>query len=564
MLIQLNIKQFGIIQNATIELKEGLTVLSGETGAGKSMILAAISQLSGQRTATSYIRHGEDKATVEGIFDLPKNKELIDILNELEIEVDEDTIIIRRDIYSTGKSVCRVNNTIVNLTTLKKIAVFLLDIHEQHDNQILLIEKNHLKLLDMFGKDEISAIRADYKTKYKEYKLVTEKIENLKKQESEVLQKIDFMKYQYEEIAELDLTKNEDVTLTEERDYLANYEKISNIAQAISENLTGDYGVLSGLYEVRTNLEKLSKYNSNFEETNEEVTNLYYILEDLKYDISRFTDGIEYDEARLNEIEYRLSKIKTLEKKYSKELNELIDFKEELKEQLYELENYEENYESYKKEQKVLKKQLTELAGKLSEVRKSVATKLEVLIQEELKFLCMEKSVIKVDFRDKDFASDGIDDVKILISANFGEPLKSLSKVASGGELSRIMLALKIIFSSSIDAISIIFDEIDTGVSGRVSQRMAEKMYQLAAKSQVLCISHLPQTTALADCNLFISKEVIDSRTISTIRELEIDDKIAEIARMISGTTTTKLSQEHAIELLELSKNIKEEIRANA
>ena len=275
----------------------------------------------------------------------------------------------------------------------------------------------------------------------------------------------------------------------------------------------------------------------------------------MKYEVSSYTDVIEYDEEKLDRLIYRLDKIKTLEKKYSKPLNELIVFTETIKEELDELENYEENFENYLEESKKIEEELTVLAEELSSL------KLEKLIQDELKFLYMEKSTIKVDFKEKEFSSTGKDDVKILISANLGEPLKSLSKVASGGELSRVMLALKIIFSRSIEATSIIFDEIDTGVSGRVSQRMAEKMYQLGVGSQVLCISHLPQTTALADTNLLISKEIIDKRTLTVIRELTEEQKIAEVARMVSGDTMTKLSEEHSIEMLRLAEKTKEEIK---
>ena len=227
MLIQLNIKQFGIIESATIELKNGLTVLSGETGAGKSMILAAISQLSGQRTSTSYIRYGEEKASVEGVFDFPKNKEVINIFKDLDLDLEDEVIIIRRDIYSSGKSVCRINGTIVNLSTLKKVAVYLLDMHEQHDNQILLVEKNHLNLIDSFNKEEIKKVRTEYKEKYKEYKVVTEKIENLKQQESDILQKVDFLKFQYQELTQMKLKKDEDISLEKDIDYLENFEKVN-------------------------------------------------------------------------------------------------------------------------------------------------------------------------------------------------------------------------------------------------------------------------------------------------------------------------------------------------
>lgn len=561
MLIQLNIKQFGIIESATIELKNGLTVLSGETGAGKSMILAAISQLSGQRTSTSYIRYGEEKASVEGVFDFPKNKEVINIFKDLDLDLEDEVIIIRRDIYSSGKSVCRINGTIVNLSTLKKVAVYLLDMHEQHDNQILLVEKNHLNLIDSFNKEEIKKVRTEYKEKYKEYKVVTEKIENLKQQESDILQKVDFLKFQYQELTQMKLKKDEDISLEKDIDYLENFEKVNTLAYSITDGIDGEYGILSKLAEIKSNLGELSRYNSNFEEKYEEITNLYYVLDDLKYEVSSYTDDIEYDEEKLDNLIFRMDKIKTLEKKYSRSLNDLIIFREEIKEELEELENYEENYDKYIVEQKNILAELKSLGDKLTTIRKKTAQKLESLIQEELKFLYMDKSTIKVDFKDKEYASDGKDDVRILISANLGEPLKSLSKVASGGELSRVMLALKIIFSRSIEATSIIFDEIDTGVSGRVSQRMAEKMYQLGVSSQVLCISHLPQTTALADTNLLISKEVIDKRTLTSIKELDRQQKIEEVARMISGDKMTRLSEEHAIEMLKLAEKTKEEIK---
>ena len=564
MLIQLNIKQFGIIENATIELKNGLTVLSGETGAGKSMILAAISQLSGQRTSTSYIRYGEEKASVEGVFDFPKNKAVVNIFKELDLDIEDEVIIIRRDIYNSGKSVCRVNGTIVNLSTLKKISAYLLDIHEQHDNQILLVEKNHLNLIDSFNKEDINPILRNYREIYKEYKLINEKIENLKQQESDVLQKVDFLKFQYQELAQMKLKKDEDLILEKDIDYLENFEKVNTLAYSITDGIDGEYGILSKLADIRSNLGELTRYNSNFEEKYEEITNLYYVLDDLKYEVSSYTDEIEYDEEKLDRLIYRLDKIKTLEKKYSKPLNELIVFKESIKEELEELENYEENFENYLEDRKRIESELKIVSQNLTNIRKETAHNLEKLIQDELKFLYMDKSTIKVDFREKEFSNDGKDEVKILISANLGEPLKSLSKVASGGELSRVMLALKIIFSRSIEATSIIFDEIDTGVSGRVSQRMAEKMYQLGVDSQVLCISHLPQTTALADTNLLISKSVTDERTITSIKELNKEQKIEEVARMVSGDSMTKISEEHAIEMLKIADKIKAEIRSKS
>ncbi|MDO4813875.1 MAG: DNA repair protein RecN [Gemella sp.] len=561
MLIQLNIKQFGIIEESTIEFKSGLTVLTGETGAGKSMILAAISQLSGQRTSTSYIRHGQDKAYVEGVFDYPKNEKLDNILSELEIEIDEDTIIIARHIYSSGKSVCRINGSVVNLSTLKKVSSYLLDIHEQHDNQLLLIEKNHLSLLDSYINLYDTSEYREYYSQYNRYQELKDKILNLEKNESEMLQKIDFMKYQLKELSEMNLILNEDEIIQEELDYLENFEKINSLSTQIYSILNKDGGLLEEIYNLADQLEKISRYASNFDEKSNEVRNMYYIFEDLKYDISKFNDNIDFDENRLDTLNLRLSKIKGLEKKYSRSVNDIIKYKSELEKELAELENLEENTEMYKLELEKLEDDLAIKADNVTNIRKLAAKKLETLIQDELKFLYMEKSSVKIDIQEKKYSKDGKDEIKILMSANLGEPLKSISKVASGGELSRIMLALKIIFSKSIDAISIIFDEIDTGVSGRVSQRMAEKMYQLAVDSQVLCISHLPQTTALADNNLYIQKNVKEDRTVSEVVELSDNEKIKEISRMISGDKSTKLAEEHAIEMIKLAEKTREDIK---
>lgn len=560
MLLQLNINQFGIIEKSSIDFKNGLTVLSGETGSGKSMIFSAISQLSGQRTSTMYIRHGEQKSSVEGIFDLPKNNDLLKILEELHIDTDDELIVLKRDIFNSGKSICKVNNTTVNLSSLKIISSYLLDIHEQHDNQTLLLEKNHLSLIDSYGKNIIKKLKEEYLAKYEEYKNISEKLDFFKKNESDILQKLDFLKYQYNEIKILDLKKDEDIMIKEELDYLFNYEKINNIVMEISNELSSDVGIFNSLYNLKENVNKLIQYNSKFETKYEEINNLYYILEDLQYDISRFSNSIEYDENRLNELDIRYSKLKQLEKKYSKNVNELIAYQEELNQSILELENYDQNYDSLKNEEIKVEKELALIAEQLTNSRKEISINLENLIQDELKYLDMEKSIIKIQFKDKEYSKTGKDDIRILISTNLGEPLKSLNKVASGGELSRIMLALKIIFSNSLEMVSIIFDEIDTGISGRVSQKMAEKMYELSIKSQVLCISHLPQTTALADQNLLIEKYVNKDRTVSSIRELTDKERILEIARMISGTNTTKLSEEHAIELINISNEIKKNI----
>ena len=561
MLLELTIKQFGIIEKEKIEFKKGLSVLSGETGAGKSMVLLAISQLFGDRTSTDFIRYGEDKASVEGVFDLPENEKLKTLLEESGIDVEDDVIILRRDIYKTGKSICRINGSVTTLATLKKVSQFLLDIHAQHDSTQLLVEKNHLNLLDSFASNEITKLKNNYKEKYEEYKKIVEKIKKLKERESETLQKQDFLIYQLTELTRAKLKQGEIESLEEEISVLENYEKIASLTANLTEDLNGESGVVSKLYKIKQNIERLENYNVDFSETLEEVTNTYYTLQDFGYEVASYLDDIEYDENKLNNLELRHTNLKTLEKKYSKSIEELIQFKEELEEEIFLLENFDDNVKKLEKEEEKLFLECTNLASSLTNKRKQVANELEKLIYEELKFLLMEKSTIKINIEKKELSSSGGDDVKILISANTGEPLKSLSKVASGGELSRIMLALKIIFAKNIETVSIIFDEIDTGVSGRVSQKMAEKMYQLATTSQVLCISHLPQVTALADCNLLINKKVIEERTLTTIKELNDEEKTYEIARMISGEKPTQLSLEHAREMLKIATQTKEKIK---
>lgn len=557
MLLQLNIREYGIIENLCIEFKEGLTVLSGETGAGKSMILSAISQLTGQKTSTIYIRHGKEKATIEGVFDYIHDENLIKILEDLDISTKEEILVIKRDIYKSGKSICRINNVIVNLSVLKKISPFFIDIHEQRDGNILLSEKNHLLLLDQFGMNDLQPYIENYNNNYLEYKVLKEKLINIENENRELTEKIDFIRYQIQELELLNLKEGEIVTLEEKIDYLSNYEKINFICNNIKNNIVKENGILEQTYDIKILIEKLAKYTNKLNDKIEKINDYYYLIEDVNNDIDDLINNIDYDEEILDTMESRLFELKSIEKKYSKSIDELILYKKELNEKLYNFENFDNNVSQIKKKVNTKELELRKSADNLSEKRKEVAVKMEQLIEKELKYLYMENSTIKIDFQKKEFSQRGVDDVKFLISANAGEPLKSLSKVASGGELSRIMLGLKIIYTNKNSSLLTIFDEIDTGVSGRVAQRMAEKIYQLSISSQVFAITHLPQMVAIADNNLLIKKKEINGRTISDVYELDDNKKVIEIAKMISTSSITEITKKHSLEMINNAKKIK-------
>lgn len=557
MLLQLNIREYGIIENLCIEFKEGLTVLSGETGAGKSMILSAISQLTGQKTSTIYIRHGKEKATIEGVFDYIHDENLIKILEDLDISTKEEILVIKRDIYKSGKSICRINNVIVNLSVLKKISSFFIDIHEQRDGNILLSEKNHLLLLDQFGMNDLQPYIENYNNNYLEYKVLKEKLINIENENRELTEKIDFIRYQIQELELLNLKEGEIVTLEEKIDYLSNYEKINFICNNIKNNIVKENGILEQTYDIKILIEKLAKYTNKLNDKIEKINDYYYLIEDVNNDIDDLINNIDFDEEILDTMESRLFELKSIEKKYSKSIDELISYKKELNEKLYNFENFDNNLSQIKKKVNTKELELRKSADNLSEKRKEIAVKMEELIEKELKYLYMENSTIKIDFQKKEFSQNGVDEVKFLISANEGEPLKSLSKVASGGELSRIMLGLKIIYTNKNSSLLTIFDEIDTGVSGRVAQRMAEKIYQLSISSQVFAITHLPQMVAIADNNLLIKKKEINGRTISDVYELDDNKKVIEIAKMISTSSITEITKKHSLEMINNAKKIK-------
>lgn len=559
MLSELSIKNFAIIDSLSISFQKGLTVLTGETGAGKSIIIDAINLLVGGRGSAEFVRHGEDKAEIEGLFYIEDGHPCFKKMHDLGIDIEEGTIILRRDIALSGKSVCRINGKLITISMLREIGSSFIDIHGQHEHQELMDETRHLQLLDTFAVGEIHSVIKEYEEIYQSYMQTKKKLSHLTENEQQMAQRLDLLQFQHEEIINANLRIHEDEELMEERKRLINYERIFDSIQTSYNCLRGEQKGLDWLGEAMGHLEDAATLDGEYKAMAEAVSNSYYILEDAASKLRNSLDFLEYDPGRLNEIESRLNEINGLKRKYGKTVEEILKYAAKIAEELETLQNKETHIDKLEKELASLHSDLIVEANELTMLRKLAAERLTDDIHKELKELYMEKTVfeVKIKSNEEHVTKNGIDEVEFYISTNPGEPLKPLSKIVSGGELSRMMLALKSIFSKHQGITSIIFDEVDTGVSGRVAQAIAEKIAHVSKDSQVLCISHLPQVAAMSDTHLFIAKNIQDGRTSTTVTPLKQQEKVKEIARMISGTEITELTKKHAKELLKLAQKAK-------
>lgn len=562
MLLQLNIKNFALIQEISVEFGEGFNILSGETGAGKSILIDTIDYVLGGKFSKDLIRYGESKTFVEAIFSI-ENEELFEILRELEIEIDE-LLIISRETTISGKSIIKVNGKSVVLAHLKKIREKLLDIHGQHQNQNLLNKSSHIAYLDSFCGLEIEKLLDKYTVLREEYVSINEKIESLKGNEDRE-KLIDYIKFQIEDIEKGNLKIGEEENLKEEFNLLSNAEKISlslSKSYEILDAQTQGLSVIDGLSKVVNELLTVEKHFDKLREKREQIEGASYILEEASRDIRDIMGEIYYDEAELEKINGRIYEISLYKKKYGDSIEKVLDYLKKLKNQEEELNNSEEIILKLKeKSQKVLS-EMQILGEKMHDLRVDKALILEKEIKEELSYVGLEKSRIKIEVELKeDFNLKGYDEVTFLISTNPGEPLKSLEKVLSGGELSRIMLALKCVFVDKDKIPTLIFDEIDTGISGAVAKRVGEKMYQVSTKHQVLCITHLPQISALSDCHYFVSKKVENGKTFTEIKTLNKENKIKEIAKMTSGDELSEVTLKNASEMVNFAEIKKKEIK---
>lgn len=555
MLRELSIRNFAIIEDLTVSFSDGLTVLTGETGAGKSIIIDAVHLLAGGRGSQEFIRHGTRKAELGGLFQINVSTHPVFArLEEAGIECEEGTIILRRDLNDSGKSVCRVNGKLVPLSVLRDIGSHLIDIHGQHENQELMDEKRHIHLLDQFGQDTLGESVAQYRERYAAFKQLRRELEAVSIDEQRIAQRIDLFQFQLKELEMAGLQVGEEESLLDERKRLMNFNKIYEASHIAYDAISGEQKGLDWIRQAMQSLEEAAQIDEQFKEASEAVASAFYMLEDASYQTQSAVDGLEFDPERLNEVEERLTVIQTMKRKYGATIEDILAYETRIASELEELLHHDETL--HKKEQQVIafKKELRKEALILTELRKEAAQGLSEAIMHELRGLHMEKAKFVVHFKENvQFDDNGLDDVVFYISTNVGEPPKSLPKIASGGELSRMMLALKTIFSSNNGVTSIIFDEVDTGVSGRVAQAIAEKIAEVSVNSQVLCISHLPQVAAMADHHYFIKKEVEDNRTYTSLKEIDEQARIEELSRMMSGAEITEATLRHAEELREMA-----------
>lgn len=559
MLSLLKVKNFAIIDNLTVEFTDGFTVLTGETGAGKSLIIDAIGLLFGDRSSTMMIRSGESKALVEGIFenvsDNTKN-----ILNELQIELlDGDTVAIKREISNQGKSLIRVNGEIITLNQLDLIASTLGDIHTQTDTHKLFKPQNYLTFID---NEEVASLSLLYNEARKKYLKAIKNYNEINELSILDTTNFEFWQYQYNELEKANLNINEEKNLEEELDYLNNFEYIHKNLLSINE-LFNDNNILDHLYEIISYTDKLAKIKSDYQKDSEKLNDCYYELEDLSNKFKNTFKSLDFDNVRLDEINERLSYLNSLKNKYKKNIKELIQFKGELKAKIESFEQIDDKILDAKKEVENSFSDLLTKTKDLTNARKKSAKKLEESVLNTLNDLMLSKVQLNISFDEYNvtdpynssiFKTNGADNIDILISFNIGEPLRPLSKIASGGEMSRIMLALKVHVLKTLKLSTVIFDEIDSGVSGSVAGKIAEKLKEISKDTQLLAITHLPIVASYSDQHYNIYKEFTENSTSTKIKELSVDERISVLSEMINPNDTTNQAYELAKTMLENNK----------
>lgn len=536
MISTINIKNIGIIDNLSIDLNQGFNVLTGETGAGKTLIIDSLSIISGGRFSKEMIRKGENYSYVEASIYMP----------ESEIAVDGN-IIVSREIYTNGRNSCKINGRLVTVSQLKDFMKNIIDIHGQYDNQTILDKTSHIGYLDSFIGDEIFKIKLQYKKLFEQYNKIKLELKNNYGDDKEKQRKLDLLRYQFNEIEQANLKEGEDEDLEEERKIMLNSEKISESLE-VCDNALSEQAIDSINIAIRA-LEKIENIDNQYEEKLSELKNIYYDIQEIARDVSSMKDNVCFDEEQRNRVESRLDIIFSLKRKYGNSINEILKYKEELKQEIYEIENLDEINNKLKLELKDVEAQMVKLANKMNEIRKRDAVELTNKINNELIDLEMKNAKFEVNIvLENEFNKNGLNSVEFLISTNTGEEKKPLVKIASGGEMSRIMLGIKSVLSDVDRVPVLVFDEIDTGISGIAAKAVSMKMKNIAQKHQVLCVTHLASIAAKGDYNYYISKEVNNEKTSTKIKLLNEDETIKEIARIASGSAT-EVALQHAKEL---------------
>lgn len=560
MIYELYMKNCALVEELRVNFGKGLNILSGETGSGKSIILEALNLCLGGKYDRTFLRRGSQSGEVETVL-FVENDKFLNKIKDLDIEIDEDNLlVVSRKLFSDGRSTTKVNGKNIKVSDLKKLMSLVVDMHGQHQNQALYSKENHLEFLDLYGKNKIKSRLDKYKKVYKEYNDIRKQILKLNdnKSDMEVQRERDLLKFQINEIEAANLSLEEYNDLKVKKEIFVNSEKIFNsLNEAYSLLHSGQFNSEEQVGKVSNSLSSISKYDKELEEIEISTNNVLYELEDISANIRSYLDNIDFEPYLLNEIQEKLDVINNLRRKYGDTIEEILSYCDKIKERLDDIDNKEEKNTELQLSLLKKEKELAVKAEELSEGRKKMASKLEEELLEELSSLNMKNTKFKVDFKKIEYNENGYDDVEFLVSFNLGEEMNPLYKVASGGEMSRFMLAFKSILSDVDKIDSLIFDEIDSGISGRAAQTVGEKLSRISKDKQLICITHLPQIASFADEHFYIEKNVENDRTYTTIEKLDRDSKKNEIARLISGMTITEKTIEHADEMLDIADEIK-------
>ncbi|WP_419153797.1 DNA repair protein RecN [Weissella viridescens] len=553
MLQELSIQNFAIIPKLNLSFEPGMTVLTGETGAGKSIIIDAVGLLTGGRGSQDYIREGADKAFLQGLIDVDNPEQLTPVLEKFGIEMDDQQLLIHRELHRNGRNVIRINGTLLNATALKEVGNHLVDIHGQNEHQALMQVDQHLKLLDEYASNALAEPKAAYDKAYAEYRQLEKTLHERRENEQAWAQRMDMLTFQSEELKAADLQVGEEEKLEDEFQELSNYQDVLEALAKSHEVLDGEWEG-NGIESISTALgalENIEEFGSRYKKLAESMREIFYSLQDVSSEIESVHDGLEFDAERLKYVDERLNLIRTLEQKYGATIADVLAHQDKVETQLAEMGGPQQSTAELEAQTQQAYDRALTLANQLHTIRQTAALELAQQIHEQLKDLYMEKAVFSVQLtQSEQLNTDGNDTAEFYIQTNPGESAKPLVKIASGGELSRMMLAMKMIFSREQGVTSIIFDEVDTGVSGRVAQAIAEKISDIGRHSQVLTITHLPQVAAVADHHDFIEKNIHDGRTETTVVKLSDEARVDEIARMLSGDELTEAARENARDLI--------------
>ena len=538
MISTIQIKNIGIIDNLSINLENGFNVLTGETGAGKTLIIDSLGIICGNRFSKEMIRKGEEYSYVEASIYMPENQNSID-----------GNIIVSREIYTNGRNSCKINGRLVTVSELKEFMKQIIDIHGQNDNQTIMDKTSHIGYLDSFIGEKILNIKKEYRELFKRYNEIKLELKNNYGDDKEKQRKLDLLEYQLKEIEDVNLKVGEDEKLEEQRKIIMNSEKIVENLEVADNTLSEQ--AIDGINSAIRALEKIENIDETYSQKLSELKNIYYDIQELSRDISQMKEDVYFNEEERNELEERLDLIYSLKRKYGNSIEEILKYKEQIENEIYEIENLDEINNKLKQELSKIKEKMSTLANKMNQIRKECAKELSNKINQELADLEMPnaKFNVKIDFnKENEFNKNGLDIVEFMIATNIGEEEKSLIKIASGGEMSRIMLGIKSVLADVDKVPVLIFDEIDTGISGKAAKAVSIKMKNIARKHQILCVTHLATIAAKGDYNYYISKEVENDKTRTKIERLDEEKVIREIARIASGDVN-EISIEHAKQL---------------